>query len=369
VLVPDEPDDVTPPETTITAGPAEGATLAGEKAVFHFTSSEPGSSFQCRTWNPDSQSAPAFGACASPYSVPDPTRPDLAELKAFEVRAVDAVGNVDGTPARRTFSTDNKTTGLPKKLKCDEVKIVSAQGKLVHNGCRVAPVEHGEVRCVHSAKLTVTSCRFTGRSGSFVTDAAGKRWALVGQSISRKGKRGGKYLTASPIEDENRVPCGDVPDRVLREVHGKDVAGQYSGVDLGGACSVEKYLAPTNYGDRPLQNVATKPVCTASYPHPETQFYGLAVQEVPVPAGMPDGVHCYIGKGAGLNDPNGRERDRNGWYLTGGIACHQTVVGSGQYATGVIVAKRPLTTSGANPAVVPGSLLVWRPVSPARIFN
>jgi hypothetical protein len=363
-------DDVTAPETTITAGPAQGASLAGEKAVFSFGSSEPGSTFQCRVFNPDTQDPPTFTPCSSPYSAPDPTRSDVPELKVFEVRAKDAAGNVDPTPETRMFSTDNRLASgnVPKKLTCDEVRIVSAQGRLVHNGCRIAPVEHGKVRCVHGLKMTVRNCRFTRRSGAFVRDATGTMWALVGQSISRSGKKGGPYLTASPIEDRNRVPCGDVPDSVLRAVHGKDTAGQYSGVDLGGACVAEKYLVGTNYGARPLQNVATKPVCS-TYPHPEIENYQVTIATVAPPAGAPPGTRCWVGKGAGLNDPAGRERDKDGWYLTGGVACHQTVVGSGIYATGVIVAKRPATTAGSTPQVRYDTPIVWRPVSPARIAN
>jgi hypothetical protein len=90
--------DITPPQTTIDSGPA-GPTNDPTPS-FAFSSSEPGSTFQCRI---DSES---FAACSSPY-----TSAPLAEgSHIFEVRATDAATNTDLTPASRSFSVD---TGVP----------------------------------------------------------------------------------------------------------------------------------------------------------------------------------------------------------------------------------------------------------------
>ncbi len=90
--------DNQPPETTISSGP-EG-TIGVTSATFAFTSSELGS-FQCRL---DSDGAGAWSPCASPQSYPS-----LAHgSHSFEVRASDAVGNSDQTPAVATFAVDTQ---------------------------------------------------------------------------------------------------------------------------------------------------------------------------------------------------------------------------------------------------------------------
>lgn len=86
--------DTTAPDTTITSGPS-GLTRS-TSAAFGFSSSEAGSTFECRL------DSVAFSACASPKSYTD--------LKngrhVFRVRAIDAAGNVDSTPAVRAWTVD-----------------------------------------------------------------------------------------------------------------------------------------------------------------------------------------------------------------------------------------------------------------------
>jgi hypothetical protein len=85
--------DTTPPETMITSGPS-GLTNSAT-SVFEF-SSEPGAGFACRF---DSD---AFAPCTSPH-----TTGGLSQgAHTFEVRATDAAGNVDGSPASRSFTVD-----------------------------------------------------------------------------------------------------------------------------------------------------------------------------------------------------------------------------------------------------------------------
>jgi hypothetical protein len=86
--------DVIPPETTIDAGPS-GATRETSATLF-FSSSEPGSSFEC------SLDGAAFAACTSPQIYPG-----LIEgPHGFRVRAIDQAGNADATPAARTWTVD-----------------------------------------------------------------------------------------------------------------------------------------------------------------------------------------------------------------------------------------------------------------------
>jgi hypothetical protein len=86
--------DATPPETTILTGPA--GVVASTSATFEFRSDEPDASFQCRL------DGSSFAACSSPHQVTG-----LAPgSHTFEARAIDAAGNVDPTPAGRTWTTE-----------------------------------------------------------------------------------------------------------------------------------------------------------------------------------------------------------------------------------------------------------------------
>jgi hypothetical protein len=85
--------DTTPPDTTL----ANPGNLTGEQVVeFSFTSSEAGSTFQCSFRNA------AFAPCTSP----DPVDVAHSGAQVFKVRAVDAAGNVDPTPATRSWTSD-----------------------------------------------------------------------------------------------------------------------------------------------------------------------------------------------------------------------------------------------------------------------
>jgi hypothetical protein len=76
--------DSTRPNVTITAGPAQGSTIADPTPTFRFASSEAGSTFLCKF------DAKPFLACPSPYT-PKAALKDGAHT--FAVRAVDAAGN------------------------------------------------------------------------------------------------------------------------------------------------------------------------------------------------------------------------------------------------------------------------------------
>jgi N-acetylglucosamine-6-sulfatase len=88
------------PDTSISAGP-NGLTNH-EKPTFTFASSEPGAVLQCRV-TPGSQ----WTSCKSPASLGG--LPDGSHT--FEVRAIDAAGNADATPATRAFTLDTRAPG------------------------------------------------------------------------------------------------------------------------------------------------------------------------------------------------------------------------------------------------------------------
>src|SRR5687768_15591415 len=89
------PADTAPPETTIDSGPL--ATTTSTSATFAFSSSEAGSTFECRL---DSQAPADFGSCSSPK-----TYPTLAlGSHTVEVRAIDKAMNADQSPASYTWT-------------------------------------------------------------------------------------------------------------------------------------------------------------------------------------------------------------------------------------------------------------------------
>ena len=89
--------DGTAPETTLAAAPA--ARTTSTSATFTFSADEPGA-FQCKL------DAAAFAPCASPKPLTGLRR----TAHVFEVRAIDAAGNVDPTPAIRRWTVMTATT-------------------------------------------------------------------------------------------------------------------------------------------------------------------------------------------------------------------------------------------------------------------
>ena len=86
--------DTVPADTTITSAPPADTNATG--ASFSFLASDAGPTFECKL------DAGSFGACSSPK-----TYASLAEgSHTFSVRAVDAAGNADPTPASHTWTVD-----------------------------------------------------------------------------------------------------------------------------------------------------------------------------------------------------------------------------------------------------------------------
>ena len=86
--------DNTAPDTTIDTSPADPSNDA--TPTFDFSSSETGSTFQCRV----------DGGSWSPCSSPDTTAALGEGSHTFDVRATDQAGNTDGTAAPRTWTID-----------------------------------------------------------------------------------------------------------------------------------------------------------------------------------------------------------------------------------------------------------------------
>ena len=96
------PPDSDKPQTKIDKGP--NGEIESETATFKFSSDEQGSKFECRLvelggGGKGNSKAPKFKSCTSPRKLKNL---DPGEYR-FEVRATDAAGNTDSTPAKRKF--------------------------------------------------------------------------------------------------------------------------------------------------------------------------------------------------------------------------------------------------------------------------
>ena len=99
--------DRIPPDTSISSGPS--GTVSSSSADFAFSSTEPGSAFEC------SLDGGAFGACTSPKSYAG-----LADdSHTFQVRATDAAANTDPTPASTTWTVDTSAPAISGETPTD----------------------------------------------------------------------------------------------------------------------------------------------------------------------------------------------------------------------------------------------------------
>jgi large repetitive protein len=91
--------DATAPDTAIGSGPSANTTAT--TADFSFSSAEPGATFECRL------DAGTWTACASPKTYTG----QAPGVHNFAVRALDAAGNADATPAARGWTIDAPAGG------------------------------------------------------------------------------------------------------------------------------------------------------------------------------------------------------------------------------------------------------------------
>ncbi len=105
--------DRTPPETTITAGPLGNVAPGAGSFIF---ASEAGATFECRL------DGAAFAPCTSPLAM----QVTLGN-HVFEVRATDALGNVDDSPAQRAFTGDLFQIAAPETTIVSKPDALSAE--------------------------------------------------------------------------------------------------------------------------------------------------------------------------------------------------------------------------------------------------
>jgi hypothetical protein len=227
---------------------------------------------------------------------------------------------------------------------------VDFMGEPFRGNRRLALIEGGTVPCVEVDTMETTRCVFwsgddpgTSRtlraSGPWMEDTEGRRWAVVGQPVTRDGSlASGAFIVATMPDAEGAAPCV--------AASGHDAVGEAGAVNGTDSCWLETPNAETNASGLPLQNVVTRYVGTTSVPHPD------GAELVSFDAGT--GVAWYTGRGAALNDTAGTERDEYGIYYDAlnnpiyNFPCH--VIDFMGYQ--VPAAKRPSTRSTPYPGSV-----------------
>jgi parallel beta-helix repeat protein len=149
--------DVTPPQTTISSGPA--ASTSATEATFAFGSSEPGSTFACAL----DGGFPA--ACTSPA-----TYTGLTEgTHAFSVAATDTAGNADATPATWSWTIGAAPPPPPAPL-C--TRYAAIDGNDANAGTDAAPFRTAQ-KLVSTLAAGDTGCLKAGTYAEDVTVSTG----------------------------------------------------------------------------------------------------------------------------------------------------------------------------------------------------
>jgi hypothetical protein len=156
--------DTTPPETTIMSGPS--GTAASDSGSFSFASSESDSTFECRI------DGGSWAYCSSPKSYSGLSNGS----HVFDVRATDAAGNVDPSPASRSWTIGTSSGG--------STYYVSTTGNDSNPGTQSAPW-----RTIGKAASTVTSAgsRVVVGAGSYAEDVALAKSGGAGSPIVFSG--------------------------------------------------------------------------------------------------------------------------------------------------------------------------------------
>jgi hypothetical protein len=196
--------DLTPPETSIATGPS-GAMASASTSVT-FTSNELDATFDC------SLDGAAFARCTSPAGLTG-----LAQgAHSFAVRATDAAGNVDVSPATATWSVD---TVAP------DIAIVSGPGEDAIAGPRAVlgfTVSEGTVTCTLDG-ATIAACaspiarnlpagahtlmvRSTDPAGNFAV--ATRNWTIACNAPDAAGAAGVLHLDDGGQSLANAVAGG-----------------------------------------------------------------------------------------------------------------------------------------------------------------
>lgn len=185
------------PDTSITSGPAEGST-SPRNVTFGFSSTKTGSSFEASLDNG------AWQAVNSSYALSNLS----GGSHTLRVRAVDAYGNQDDTPAVRTWTVDATAPTVTGNTPANNATAIARTANLTATFS-----EAMEAATINSTNLTLTK-RGGAAIAKTVTYDAATRVATVDPTPT---------LDASSIYDARIKGPGGV-----RDANGNDLAADFS---------------------------------------------------------------------------------------------------------------------------------------------
>ncbi len=213
---PTTPPDTTSPQTTISGGPESKTTSTS--ASFTFSSSETGSSFECRL------DSGAWSACTSPKS--------YSALSTgghqFSVRAIDKAKNVDATPATQNWTVEKAVTQKPG----NPSSCTSTQSSLSAVQSAVSSASPGAVICLANGsygELTLSANK--AKPGVIVQAQNPGQATIAGASMS------GSYLTLARFNVTDEVTVQ--PGATGMTVDHNRITGGYMGVNAGPTSSTQ----------------------------------------------------------------------------------------------------------------------------------
>jgi len=182
------PADTTAPETTILSGPS-GTTLA-TVAELTFSASESGSTFQCKL---DSGS---WATCASPKSLGG-----LAVgAHTFSVRATDAAGNVDSTPASRGWTVEAEQAPPPPPPPPPAEGCTTTVSSVAAAQSSVASAAPGAVVCLANGSYGKVALEATKAEPGVTLRAANPGGATIaGASLQGKNLTLARFVSTSSV--------------------------------------------------------------------------------------------------------------------------------------------------------------------------
>lgn len=251
---------------------------------------------------------------------------------------------------------------------CEPVRAIDTHGSTqgshgyrMRPNCQLSEIVKGTVPCVHATKQKVKTCRFRTQgkgSGQWlegVQQGEKANYALAGQPITRKGKRRGAWVVASRATHDHEVPCRKpAPDQADKDT----ASAESAGTNLPASGVEEIPASTTNVTGQPLQNWATREICLSSATHPDGATLSSHVPN--------SNVWCFSGRGAGLNDQYGTERQTleaptYGTYYVDTNHTHRLL-----YNNAVVpAAKRPPLKPNGQPFSTPPATIKWAPYVPS----
>jgi hypothetical protein len=212
------PADTTPPQTSITSGPPASGTATS--ASFAFSSSESGSSFECKL---DSGS---WAACTTPKAYSGVA----VGSHQFSVRAIDAAKNVDSTPATQSWTVEAEEVVTPPPPPNEGCTTVVSSTAAAQSAVSSAP--SGSVICLANGSYGALALNATKAAPGVVMRAQNP-----GQATLASATLSGARLTLARFKVNGEVTIE--PGTTGMVVDHNRITGGYMGVNAGPTSSTQ----------------------------------------------------------------------------------------------------------------------------------